>query len=136
MKWQTRIAELYPLFAGVVFLGLGLTTLIRPEVLEYYSIGVGSAAARTAVRAMIGGGEVGIGIVLLGGLKLGFSVRQRCVLAAAIFICVGLARLLSAWFEGDLYLSSQSFREASIELILGCFGVLAVLMIRKAELSD
>ena len=135
MKWQTRIAFLYPPLSGAIFIGLGVLTLIRPEVLEYYSVGVGSAPARNAIRAMIGGGEIGIGIVLLGGLKLGFSVRQRCILAATIFICVGLARLLSAGFEGDLHLMSQPLREASIELILGCFGVLAAIVTRKAEMN-
>jgi len=135
MKWQTRIAVLYPLLSGAIFVGLGLLTLVQPDVIEYYSIGIDSASARTAIRAMIGGGEVGLGILMLGGGRLGFSVSQRCTIAATIFACVGLARLLSAGFEGELYLASQPLREASIELFLCCLGVLAAIMARRAELT-
>ena len=136
MNWQHRIAATYPLFSGLIFLGLGLITLFRPEILEYYGISADSGSARTAIRAMIGGGEVGFGIVMLGGGRLGFSVSQRCTLAATIFFCVGLARLLSAGFEGNPYLTSQPLREASIELGLGCFGVLAAARNRRVDLSS
>lgn len=133
MKWQNRIATSYPLLSGAIFIGLGLLTLIQPDVLEYYSIGVDSASARTAIRAMIGGGEVGLGIVTLCGGRIGFSVSQRCTLAASIFLCVSFARLLSAVFEGELFRNSQPFREASVELFLGSLGVLAATMTRGAK---
>lgn len=134
-RWKGRIAALYPLLSGAIFIGLGVLTFIRPESLEYYSIGVESAPARTAIRAMIGGGEVGIGVVLLGGARLGLFVSQRCTLAATIFVCVGLARLFSAGFEGELVLASQPLREASLELVLGCLGVYSAIMARRAELD-
>ncbi|MEM7701607.1 MAG: DUF4345 family protein [Pseudomonadota bacterium] len=120
-----RIAAFYPILSGALFLGLGLLTMIRPEVLEYYSIGVDSASARTAIRAMIGGGEIGLGTVLLGGHRWGFSLSQRCILAAVVFICVGLTRLVSSGLEFGFYLAHQPLREAAIELILGCVGVLS-----------
>ncbi len=134
-SWRNPITALYPLLSGAIFFGLGVLTLIRPEVLKYYSIGVDNSPARTAVRAMIGGGEVGIGVVLLAGAWLGLYVSQRCTLAAMIFVCVGLARLLSVGFEGDLVLASQPLREASLELTLGCLGVYAAIIARKAELD-
>ncbi len=135
-SWENRIAALYPLLSGAIFLGLGVLTFIRPEVLEYYSIGVESASARTAIRAMIGGGEVGIGIVILCGGRLGFPVSQRCTLAAFIFLCVGIARLLSTGFEGELHLTSQPFREAFIELFLGSLGVWVAANAKRNDLSD
>ena len=136
MKWQTRIAVLYPLLSGAIFVALGLLTLVQPDVIEYYSIGIDSASARTAIRAMIGGGEVGLGILMLGGGRLGFSVSQRCTVAATIFACVGLARLLSAGFEGELHLASQPLREASIELFLGGLGVWVAANAKRNDLSD
>ncbi len=126
MNWQYRVAASYPLLSGAIFLGLGLLTLIRPEVLEYYSIGVDNAPARTAIRAMIGGGEIGLGMLILGGRQVGFSISQRSMLAATIFVCVGLTRLGSAWLDNQLNLESQALREASIELILGVLGVWTV----------
>ncbi|WP_247269845.1 DUF4345 family protein [Qipengyuania sp. S6317L1] len=136
MKWQTRIAVLYPLLSGAIFVALGLLTLAQPDVFEYYAIGIDSASARTAIRAMIGGGEVGLGILMFGGGRLGFSVGHRCTIAATIFACVGLARLLSAALEGNQLLGShQPFREAWVELMLGCLGVLAAIIARRADLS-
>jgi hypothetical protein len=135
MNWQNLFVASYPLVAGAMLLGLGLLTLIRPEVLEYYSIGVGTASARTAIRAMIGGGEIGIGLVVLAGGRLGLLANQRCAIAATIFICVCLARLLGAGIEGELHLTSQPLREAFVELTLGCLGAIAAIMNRKVELN-
>ena len=136
MRWQHRLTALYPLLSGTIFIGLGLLTLFQPDVFEYYSIGVDSASARTAIRAMVGGGEVGIGLVILCGSHLGFSINQRCTLAASIFLCVGLARLLSAAFEGELQLTSQPLREASIELFLGSLGAWVAAYATRNDLSD
>ena len=125
-SWRNPITVLYPLLSGAIFLGLGVLTLIRPEVLEYYSIGVDSASARTAIRAMIGGGEIGIGLVLLGGGRFGFSFKQRSSIAVVIFGIVGLVRIGSAWIEGGLHMEWQPLREAFIELALALIGVWVV----------
>ena len=135
-SWQNRVAAFYALLSGAIFVALGLLTLIRPDVFQYYSIGINSASARTAIRAMIGGGEVGLGVLMLGGDRLGFSVSQRCTIAATIFACVGLARLLSAGFEGELHLASQPLREALIELFLGGLGVWVAANAKRNDLSD
>ena len=125
MRWQDGLARAYPILAGAIFLGFGAITLIRPEVLEYYSISVDNSTSRIAARAMIGGGEIGLGLVLLFGGKLGFSNEQRSFLAATIFISVALARLVGLLVEGELNSIAQPIREASIELLLGLLGAWA-----------
>lgn len=122
---RSGIGSCYPIGAGCIFLSLGIATLIHPEILSYYSISLDEPSARTAIRAMVGGGEVGITIVLLFGGYIKLSLSQRCLIAAAIFLCVGLSRLFAVTIEGADALAIQPLREAAIELTLGGLGLWA-----------
>jgi len=124
-----RVFRLYPILAGLLFLGLGTLTLIRPEILGYYSIDVANDKARIAIRAMIGGGELALGLVIAAGQRIGISVKQRSLIAACVFLCVGLVRLAAAWMEGGLGVAQQPYREAAIELILGSLGLVAAMVV-------
>lgn len=115
----------YPVAAGCIFLALGAATLIHPEILVYYAINLDQPSARTAMRAMVGGGEIGIALILLLGGKINLSLSQRSLIAAAICICVGLSRLLGFYIEGINFPISQPLREATIEIVLGGMGLWA-----------
>lgn len=121
-KLHRMVSRSYPVIAGLIFLALGAVTLVYPEILGYYSIFIDNPAARTAARAMIGGGEIGIAIILLIGGRFGFSPQQRSFIAAVIFMSVGLIRLSASWSEGLDVLLGQPLREATIEIILGTIG--------------
>lgn len=120
-----NLGRVYPSFAGCIFLALGLVTLIQPEIMSYYAIGLDQPSARVAMRAMIGGGEIGIGVVLILGGRINLSSRQLSLIAAAIFICVGLSRVAAVFMEGADLLAFQPLREALIEILLGGIGLWA-----------
>lgn len=120
-----NLGRVYPSFAGCIFLALGLVTLIQPEIMSYYAIGLDQPSARVAMRAMIGGGEIGIGVVLILGGRINLSSRQLSLIAAAIFICVGLSRVAAVFMEGADLLAVQPLREALIEILLGGIGLWA-----------
>lgn len=119
------LGRVYPSFAGCIFLALGIVTLIQPEIMSYYAIGLDQPSARVAMRAMIGGGEIGIGCVLVFGGRIKLSPRKRSLIAAAIFICVGLSRVAAVFMEGADLLAVQPLREALIEILLGGIGLWA-----------
>ncbi|MBY6129483.1 DUF4345 family protein [Qipengyuania aquimaris] len=120
-----NLGRVYPSFAGCIFLALGLVTLIQPEIMSYYAIGLDQPSARVAMRAMIGGGEIGIGVVLILGGRINLFSRQLSLIAAAIFICVGLSRVAAVFMEGADLLAVQPLREALIEILLGGIGLWA-----------
>ncbi|WP_379553821.1 DUF4345 family protein [Qipengyuania sp. DGS5-3] len=120
-----NLGRVYPSFAGCIFLALGIVTLIQPEIMSYYAIGLDQPSARVAMRAMIGGGEIGIGVVLILGGRINLSSRQLSLTAAAIFICVGLSRVAAVFTEGADLLAVQPLREALIEILLGGIGLWA-----------
>jgi hypothetical protein len=118
-------AHTYPFLAGSIFLVLGIATLIQPDILSYYGIGLNQPSARVATRAMIGGGEIGLALVLLFGGRFGLNRQQRSLIAAVILICVGLSRIAAIFLEDATLLASQPAREAFIELLLGGAGLWA-----------
>lgn len=120
-----NLGRVYPSFAGCIFLALGIASLIQPEIMSYYAIGLDQPSARVAMRAMIGGGEIGIGVVLILGGRINLSSRQLSLTAAAIFICVGLSRVAAVFMEGADLLAVQPLREALIEILLGGIGLWA-----------
>ena len=116
------------------FLALGIVTLIQPEIMSYYAIGLDQPSARVAMRAMIGGGEIGIALILILGDRINLSPRQRSLIAAAIFICVGLSRVAAVFIEGAEVLAVQPLREALFEILLGGIGLWAALGLENDQL--
>lgn len=125
VKIMRLAASVYPICAGLIFLFLSLLTFAQPEIFAYYSIGVDTPAARIAIRAMIGGGELAVAVLLLFGASLNLTFKQRCVIGAVVFSCVGLARVLSGMGEGFEFLIGQPLREASVELVLALLGLMS-----------
>ena len=55
--------------------------------------------ARIAVRAIIGGGEVGLGLLLTVGTVVAFTNKALNSVAATVFLSVGLARVFAVLIE-------------------------------------
>ena len=116
---------------GVLLLVFGAITAIEPSVMSVYGIAIDEPSARTAIRAIIGGGEIALGLALVFGRRAGSSDRALNAFAALVFGCVGAVRLSSAAVEGILTLSGQPFREGMIELGLAVLCLVAARSSRR-----
>ena len=110
---------------GLLLLIFGAITTIVPTVMSVYGIALEEPSARTAIRSIIGGGEIALGLSLVFGRRAGASHLALNAFAALVFGCVGAVRLSSAAVEGILSLSSQPFREGMIELGLAVLCLVA-----------
>lgn len=116
---------------GVMFIALGVFTIATPSIFSHYGIRIDTPEARIAIRAIVGGGEVGIGLfLLLGGLV---NIRHSALngSAATILLSVGLTRLIAAWLETSQTVSIQPYREGLIEVSLGIFALGIAIAYRK-----
>ena len=111
---------------GVLLLGFGIFVVLHPVVMHVYDIALDKPTARTGIRAIIGGGEIALGLILIFGRRLGASAFTLNAMAALVFGCVGAVRLSSAAYEGILALGTQPLREGMIELVLCAFCVIAM----------
>ncbi len=109
------MARAYLLLVGLVFFGLGLWFLIKPEAVgEFAGLRAESADARTEIRAFFGGLEIGIGAFLCG-----CALRRRHLdtglWATAWFLgCTGLARLAGILMHGRDDWDMPAFAAAEI----------------------
>jgi hypothetical protein len=80
------------LLVAVFFLGMGLLGLVAPQALiRPFGIELGTATARTEVRAVYGGFGVAVGVLLglaafdVGGLRHGVAISVAVALAGMAF---------------------------------------------------
>lgn len=119
------VAEIAVAGAGFLLLFLGLWSFADPQIFtDLYGIDVAKPSATIALRAMIGGGEIGLGLFLCLGGRLGVSLQSRLLLAVSLFAFVFLARAVAvalAWPE----VSTGTIRELAIEgALAGIFATL------------
>ena len=110
---------------GLLLIGLGIWTFINPEILTYYGVVLVDPEARIAIRAIIGGGEVGLGLLLTVGTSGAFTNKALNSVAATVFLSVGLARVFAVLIEQGSAVGWQPWRESSIELLLGTIALFA-----------
>ena len=110
---------------GLLLMGLGIWTFINPEILTYYGVVLVDPEARIAIRAIIGGGEVGLGLLLTVGTSGAFTNKALNSVAATVFLSVGLARVFAVLIEQGSAVGWQPWRESSIELLLGTIALFA-----------
>ena len=108
-------------FAAILIV-FGVWTFSDPAVLHHYGIDTSEPNARIALRAIIGGGELGLGVTLLAGKFLKLDRRTLNFMAATVFLSVGVSRLLAASLERSAAIGMQPWREGAIELVLGAFA--------------
>ena len=89
------------LVGAAFFAGMGLLGLVAPAgLVRPFGIGVGSAEARTEVRAVYGGFGVAIAALLVVAFVDGDGIREGAVVAVAVAL-VGMAagRLVGRVFD-------------------------------------
>lgn len=99
----STVAEVMVAGSGLLLLILGVWSFADPEVFtDLYGIDAAKPSAAIALRSMIGGGEIGLGLFLFLGKKFGVPLHSRLWLAVSLFACVFLARagaVILAWPE-------------------------------------
>lgn len=110
---------------GLLLIAIGAATFLFPELLSHYSIATDQSDNRIALRAIIGGGEIGIGAYLAFANFFGIQQKSLNLAAAFLFLAVGLARFIATMLEASFEIPWQPVREASIEVVLGFLAVLA-----------
>jgi hypothetical protein len=127
----SQIAEVLVASAGALLLIFGIWSFADPEIFaKLYSIDTSAPSATSAMRAMVGGGEIGLGLFLLLGRKLKVSLRSRLLLATFLFVCVFIARASAIALEWS-EVSSGTIRELAIEGVLACAFVAFVALVRS-----
>ena len=59
---------------GLLLLVFGAITAIEPSVMSIYGIALEEPSARTAIRSIIGGGEIALGLSLVFGRRVGHPI--------------------------------------------------------------
>lgn len=121
----STVAEVMVAGSGLLFLILGVWSFADPEVFtDLYGIDAAKPSATIALRSMIGGGEIGLGMFLFMGRRFGVPLHSRLWLAVSLFTCVFLARagaVVLVWPQ----VSNGMIRELAIEgALAGAFATL------------
>ncbi|MGB0906086.1 MAG: hypothetical protein ACPGVT_01235 [Maricaulaceae bacterium] len=114
---SNRFAGFVTLFLGLLLIGLGLTTLVHPQIMERYGLNADSLHAIMSIRALIGGAEIGLGLLMMAGGKLGISIRSRLWTGLFLFSGIVAARLISL-FLADAAIPELIYREFIAEVII------------------
>lgn len=118
----STLARHVHILLGAILVGFGIWTFSDPAVLHHYGIDTSEPNARIALRAIIGGGELGLGATLVAGKFSKLDRRTLNFIAATVFLSVGISRLLAASLERSSAIGIQPLREGVIELVLGAFA--------------
>lgn len=114
----STVAEVMVAVSGLLFLILGVWSFADPEIFtDLYGIDAAKPSAAIALRSMIGGGEIGLGLFMCLGGRFGVSLHSRLLLAVLLFACVFFARggaVILDWPE----VSSGTLIELAIEGVL------------------
>ena len=94
------------------------------RLLQHYGIDTSGPNQRIALRAIIGGGEIGIGLALATGRYFKLEQSSLNFVAASVFLSVGLCRFTAALFELSYSFEFQPWREGAIEIMFGLFALL------------
>lgn len=113
---------------GLILIAIGVSTIFFPTVMEYYGIAIDRPESRIAIRAIIGGGELGLGLALVLGKYIGMEQRTLNGVSAFVFLSVGLVRL-GAIYPERFHLSNwQPWREGLLEVFFGALAIAAFLL--------
>lgn len=112
---EPHLDKFMVMFAGALLLVFGLWSFIDPGIFkELYGIEADNPSAAIVLRAMIGGGEIGLGLFMLLGGMLSVPLRFRLVLAAFVFGGVCIARAGAIILSWPI-ITEGSIREMAIE---------------------
>ena len=103
---------------GSILLLFGLITFASPTVMNHYEIAVASAESRIGIRAIVGGGEIGLGLFILLGNLFGVELRSRLLVAAVVFGSVATGRLAASLIEIESVIPLSVYREIFAEFTI------------------
>lgn len=115
---------------GVMLVGLGLVTMIYPEIMNRYGLNLEDAHAKSTVMAVIGGSEIGLGLFVLFGHKIGVSLSARIAMLLLVFMGILIARLLSVVLYYPV-LPNVFFREVIAEILISVLLLIGLLTERR-----
>ncbi len=106
---------------------LGVGVIWRPEIFaEAYGIGLPDEGSKSALRSLIGGSEIGLGLVQMLHQRLGLDSRSLDMVAAFMIGSIAMVRLASmAAFAGW---SRSGIIEFGLEAV--CLAILIVALKR------
>lgn len=110
---------------GLLLLSFGAATLIYPRIFTVlYGVSLPSNDALAAIRAIVGGSEIGLGVVYLFRARFGIPDRPLLFLGFAIFSGIATARLYHLVIEASA--SGRFFRELAAEAFIAALFLLAL----------
>jgi len=112
-----NIDSLVILSLGIILLGLGLSTLLFPDIMGRYGLSTETAHAKATIVALIGGAEIGLGCFLLFGRFVGVSPSMQLWSMLSLFVGIAIARIYSIWVYHP-ELPNIAFRELVAELLI------------------
>ncbi len=117
---------------GVMLVGLGISTVLHPEIMARYGLSVANAHGKSTLMSVIGGAELGLGMFLLLGQMLRIDVMVRLQVILFLFLGLLSARLVSVgvFFET---LPPIFFRELLLELCITTIIALGVYLSRAEK---
>jgi hypothetical protein len=88
-------------FTGIIWLGYGLMALVAPTaVVDAAGIALGTADAMTDVRAVYGGAQIGLGLLLLYCSRVPAMLRPGLIALGLIASGILLARVTGIVVDG------------------------------------
>ena len=102
---------------GVVLLALGIATFIHPQIMGRYGLNANTTHSIMTIRALIGGAEIGMGLLMLLGSKVGVSFRARLWFGMFLFCGIVAARLISI-LTANTAIPEMIVRELIAELVI------------------
>jgi len=102
---------------GILLLALGIATFIHPQIMGRYGLNANTTHSIMTIRALIGGAEMGMGVFMLFGSKIGVSFRARLWFGMFIFCGIVAARLISI-FIANTAIPEMIVRELIAELVI------------------
>lgn len=106
---------------GLLLCAMGMITFLYPQIMVRYGFSTDSIHAVMSIRSLIGGAEIGLGVLMLFGNKINMSVQSRLWVLLFLFLGVLIARIISIVLIGGP-VPQMIWRE----LIAEMFIVLAV----------
>jgi len=117
---------------GLLLLAMGIWTLIDPTIFtKLYAIILPEQQSRVALRAIIGGGEIGLGLFLCFGGWLGASQVILTRFAALLFGSVVLARSVAFLLEENI--APWMWRELLIETLIAVVLIFYLLRRKRTD---
>ena len=110
---------------GLLLLGLGLATLIHPQIMQRYGLTTDTLHAVMSIRALIGGAEIGLGVLMLIGEKLSITLKSRLWVALFLFSGIAAIRLINI-FLADAAVPEIIYRELVGEILVICVILISI----------